>query len=334
MTISQKLIVSLSPHVNCKDSIQRIMFDVVIALIPAFLIALYVFGFGALRLTIVAVASCVLWEYIITRFLLKIRPSVDDGSAIVTGILLAFNLPSHLPWGMVIVGSLVAIGIGKMSFGGLGHNPFNPALVGRVFLMVSFPASMSRWPKPIVTRFSIIDAVTGATPLGIMKDGLTNHIPVFEIMNTIPNYINLFLGTIGGCIGEVSAGALILGAIYLLWRRVICWHIPVSIILTIFFLSAVLWIFNPQTMANPFFHILTGGIFLGAIFMATDMVTSPMTPKGMVIFGFGIGFITVIIRVFGAYPEGMSFAILIMNAMVPLIDKCCPPIKYGIKNHE
>ncbi|MDD3375708.1 MAG: RnfABCDGE type electron transport complex subunit D [Candidatus Omnitrophica bacterium] len=328
--MNKKLVVSLSPHTYGKDSVTRIMYDVLIALVPAFLVSIYMFGFGALRVTLIAIFSSVLFEYLIQKFMLKVKPTINDGSAIITGLLLAFNVPSNLPWWMIIVGSFVAIGIAKMSFGGLGNNPFNPALVGRVFLFVSFPVAMTSWPVPIVTRFKLIDAVTSATPLSIVKEGLKNNIAASELASKLPSYADLFFGNLGGCIGEVSALALLLGGIYLIYRKVISWHIPVAMIGAVALFSGILWGLNPEKYMDPMFQILTGGVFLGAIFMATDMVTSPMTPKGMIIFGILIGLITVVIRVFGAYPEGVSFAILIMNAFVPLIDKFCKPQKYGV----
>ncbi len=324
-----KLTVSLSPHTYGQDSVGRIMLDVVIALLPALGVSLYMFGFGALNVTLLAVCSAVLFECLIQKFILKVKITINDGSAIVTGLLLAFNLPSNLPWWMVILGSFVAISIAKMSFGGLGNNPFNPALVGRVFLFVSFPVAMTSWPKPIMTRLSCVDAVTAATPLAIVKEGLKNNIAASEIMTKLPSYADLFFGKVGGSIGEVSALALLIGGLYLLYRKVISWHTPVAMIAGVALFSGALWMINPEKYVCPLFQILTGGVFLGAIFMATDMVTSPMTPKGMIIFGLAIGFITVVIRVFGSYPEGVSFAILIMNAFVPLIDKFCKPKKYG-----
>ncbi len=327
---NEKLIVSLSPHISGKDSVSRIMYDVLIALSPALLVSIYMFGFGALRVTLIAIFSAVLFEYIIQKFMLKVAPTINDGSAVITGLLLAFNVPSNLPWWMVVLGSFVAIAIAKMSFGGLGNNPFNPALVGRVFLFVSFPVAMTSWPVPIVTRFKLIDAVTSATPLSIVKEGLKNNVATSDLMSKLPNYSDLFFGQIGGCIGEVSALALLLGGAYLLYRKVITWHIPVAMIGAIVLFSGILWGADPERYMDPMFHILTGGVFLGAIYMATDMVTSPMTPKGMLIFGILIGLITVVIRIFGAYPEGVSFAILIMNAFVPLIDKFCKPKKYGL----
>ncbi|HBG60249.1 MAG: Na+-transporting NADH:ubiquinone oxidoreductase subunit D [Omnitrophica WOR_2 bacterium GWF2_38_59] len=321
--------VSLSPHISGKGSVKSIMYGVIIALMPAFIAGLYFFGIGALRVTLTAVVACVLFEYVIQKYLLKVESTISDGSAIITGLLLAYNVPSNLPPNIIILGSLVAIGIAKMSFGGLGNNPFNPALVGRVFLLISFPVDMTSWPKPILTRASAIDAVTAATPLAIVKEGLAGGTPYSKLLTQIPSYWDLFIGNVGGCIGEVSALALIIGLFYMLYKKIITWHIPVSMTGSIFIFTGIMCLINPQSNADPFFHILTGGVLLGAIFMATDMVTSPMTPKGMLIFGSAIGILTVIIRVFGAYPEGVSFSILIMNAFVPLINKFCKPKRFG-----
>ncbi|OFX44518.1 MAG: Na+-transporting NADH:ubiquinone oxidoreductase subunit D [Bacteroidetes bacterium GWC2_33_15] len=310
------------------------MFDVVIALLPALAISIYFFGMGAIIVTLVAVVSCLAFEWLIQKYILKQEPAITDGSAIVTGILLAFNVPSNLPIGIIIIGSLVAIGIGKMSFGGLGNNPFNPALVGRVFLLISFPVQMTSWPIPGGFKTGYADAVTGATPLGIVKEGLGKGDQISDLMNQVPSHMEMFYGHMGGSMGEIAAAALILGFAYLLIRKVITWHIPVSIILTITIFTGILWYINPETNADPLFHLLTGGVMLGAIFMATDYVTSPMTPKGMWIFGIGIGIITVLIRVFGAYPEGVSFAILIMNSFVPLINTYVKPKRFGeVVNH-
>jgi len=328
-----KLIVSLSPHVSSPDHVRRIMLDVVLALLPAALWSVYLFGFQAVRVIFVSVAACVICEYCIQRFLLKVPSSVDDGAAVVTGLLLAFNLPSNIPNWMIVVGGFVAIAIAKMTFGGIGNNPFNPALVGRVFMLISFPVAMTSWPVPLANRGQMIDAVTAATPLSIAKEGLKNGIASDQLMASLPNYWDLLIGQRGGCLGEVSVLLLSLGGLYLLYRKVIQLEIPLAVISSVFIFSGILWMVNPQTNMSPLFHILTGGIFLGAIFMATDMVTSPMTPAGMIIFGIAIGILTVVIRVFGAYPEGMSFAILIMNAFVPLIDRFTKPQKYGKLKH-
>jgi len=305
------------------------MFNVVLALVPAFAVTLFYFGMGALVVTLISITSCLLFEYLIQKFLLKVKPTISDGSALVTGLILAFNLPSNLPWWIVVIGAIIAIGVGKMSFGGLGNNPFNPALVGRVFLLISFPVHMTSWPLPIESRMSYINAVTGATPLAIVKEGLGKGDTMSVISEQIPSHMQLFMGTMGGSLGEIAAFALIIGFVWLLVTKVITWHIPVSIFTTIVAFTGILWLINPQTNADPLFHLLTGGVMLGAIFMATDYVTSPMHPKGMWIFGVGIGLITVIIRVWGAYPEGISFAILIMNAFVPLINRYVKPKKFG-----
>jgi electron transport complex protein RnfD len=221
-----------------------------------------------------------------------------------------------------------------MSFGGLGNNPFNPALVGRVFLLVSFPVQMTSWPLPVDSRMAYLDAHTGATPLGIIKEGVKNGETVSALMDQIPSHMQLFMGNMGGSLGEIAGIALILGFIFMLFKRIITWHIPVSVVGSIVIFTGIMWLINPEKYIDPLFHVLTGGVLLGAIFMATDYVSSPMTAKGQIIFGTGIGILTVIIRVFGAYPEGVSFAILIMNAFVPLINMYIKPKRFGevIKN--
>ncbi len=334
MSTSNLITVAPSPHSFGKENVSGIMFRVILALVPALALSLVFFGLGALIVTSVAIVSCVLFEYLIAKFVLKTDSTINDGSAILTGLLLAFNVPSNLPIWIIIIGSLIAIGVGKMSFGGLGKNPFNPALVGRVFLLISFPVQMTSWPKVIESRMAYLDATTGATPLSILKEGLKNGEPMSSLMDKIPEYSQLFLGNMGGSLGEISAAALILGGLYLLWKKIITWQIPVSIIGTVTVFTGILWLIDPNKYIDPGFHLMAGGIMLGAIFMATDMVTSPMTGKGQIIFGVGIGLLTVAIRVFGAYPEGVSFAILIMNAFVPLIDKYVKPKRFGevIKN--
>jgi electron transport complex protein RnfD len=334
MSTSNLITVSPSPHEFGKENVSGIMFNVIFALVPAFAFSLIFFGVGALIVTSVAIVSCVIFEYLLAKYVLKIEPSIKDGSAILTGLLLAFNVPSNLPIWIIILGSLVAIGIGKMSFGGLGKNPFNPALVGRVFLLISFPVQMTSWPKVVESRFAYLDATTGATPLSILKEGLKNGEPMSKLMDQIPEYSQLFLGNMGGSLGEISAAALLLGGLYLIWKKIITWQIPVSIIGTVVLFTGLLWLIDPEKFADPLFHLLAGGIILGAVYMATDMVSSPMTGKGQIIFGVGIGLLTMVIRLFGAYPEGVSFAILIMNAFVPLIDKYVKPKRFGevIKN--
>lgn len=328
---TQTIIVSASPHVHSDRTSKKLMYDVIIALLPAFLVSVYVFGISALIVTSVAIASCVLFEYIIQKYLLKTAVTITDGSALLTGILLAFNLPSNLPVWMVIIGGLVAIGIAKLSFGGLGFNIFNPALVGRVFLLVSFPIQMTMWPMPIVNNTNVVDVVTGATSLGVIKEGLQYGDTMTEISSRIPSTLDMLFGFTGGSIGEMSALALLLGGIYLIIKKVISWHIPVVVLATMMVMVGIFWFLDPEHYANPIIHVLSGGAILGAFYMATDLVTSPMTKKGMVIFAIGIGIITVVIRLFGAYPEGVSFAILIMNAFVPLINKYFKPRRFGSK---
>ncbi len=320
----------MAPHTTSPFSTQGIMRDVLIALVPALIAGLYFFGIRALFITMTAVVACVAIEHVLQRFVLRKKTTVGDLSAVVTGVLLAFNLPAGLPLWMVVLGALVAIGIAKMCYGGLGHNPFNPALIGRVFLLTSFPVAMTSWPKPgTLTDFSAVDAVTGATPLAVMKEGLKMGESLPQVMAHLPSFWDLFIGNRGGCIGEVSVVALLIGFVYLLWRKVITWHIPVITIVSAFLFSWVLFFLAPQSHPSPFFHIMTGGMFLGAVFMATDYTTSPMSYKGMIIYAACIGLLTILIRVFGAYPEGVSFAILIMNAFVPLIDKASKPHRFG-----
>jgi Na+-translocating ferredoxin:NAD+ oxidoreductase subunit D len=321
--------VSPSPHYYTNETVKKLMYGVVFALFPAFLVSLYFFGIGALIVTGISVLSCVVSEYLIQRYIMKREPSITDGSALVTGLLLAFNLPSNLPWWIIVIGALVAIGVGKMTFGGLGANPFNPALVGRVFLLISFPVQMTSWPEPVVSRLQYVDAETGATPLALIREGLASGVPVSRLMEQRPGYMELLTGFIPGSMGEVSALALLAGGVYMVVRKIITWHIPVSILLTVFIFTGIPWLINPFDNVDPLFHLLTGGLMLGAIFMATDYVTSPMTPRGMWVFGIGIGVITAAIRLYGVYPEGISFAILIMNAFVPLINKYIKPKRFG-----
>ncbi|MDD4395701.1 MAG: RnfABCDGE type electron transport complex subunit D [Bacteroidales bacterium] len=331
--------ISGSPHIHGGDSIKKIMWSVVVALLPAFLVSVFYFGLPVIILTAVSVLSCVTFEYLIQRFLLKKECSIGDGSAVITGLLLAFNVPANLPIPLIIVGALVAIGIAKMAFGGLGNNLFNPAIAARIFLLISFPVQMTTWPisRPIWNLGA--DVITGPTPLGILKEAPAN-VPVDSIIHgtyatsdqtihQMPDNIDMLLGQMGGSFGEVSAIAILIGVIFLMLRKVITWHIPVSFILTTFIFAGIFWLVDPTQYANPFFHIMTGGLMLGACFMATDMVTSPTSPWGMVVFGMGCGLLTIIIRLFGAYPEGVSFAILIMNALVPLIDKAFKPKRFG-----
>ena len=324
--------VSPSPHEQSRELTSKLMFGVVIALLPAFLATIWFFGWAAILVTAVSVASCMVFEYLIQRFLLKKEPSISDGSALVTGILLAFCLPVNLPVWLIILGAFVAIGIGKLTFGGLGSNPFNPALVGRVFLFLSFPVQMTTWPVPKGFATKYADAVTGATPLSILNENYDN-VPIDLLMADsqagLAGHMQVFWGNMGGSLGEIAAFALIIGLIFLLIRKIITWHIPVSILGTVLLFTGILWLANPSDNADPIYHLLTGGLLLGAIFMATDYVTSPMSNRGMIIYGVGIGILTVLIRRFGAYPEGVQFAILIMNAFTPLINSYVKPARFG-----
>lgn len=335
--MNKLLTVSPSPHEYSKESTKKLMYGVVIALAPALLATIWFFGWAAILVTSVSVISCVIFEYLIQKFILRKEPSVSDGSAIVTGLLLAFCLPTNLPIGLVVLGALVAIGVGKMTFGGLGNNPFNPALIGRVFLFLSFPVQMTTWPVPRGFKTSFTDAITGATPLSILNENY-DKVPVQNIMTNpelaMPDYQQLFWGNTGGSLGEIAAFALLIGLGYMLIRKIITWHIPVSILLTVTVFTGILWFANPESNADPLYHLMTGGLLLGAIFMATDYVTSPMSNKGMIIYGVGIGIITILIRRFGAYPEGVQFAILIMNAFTPLINTYLKPSRFGeeVKN--
>ena len=319
--MENSLYVSPSPHIHGGDSISKNMYGVLIALIPAFLVSLYCFGLGALIVTATSVLACVIFEYLIQRFLMKKEPTLCDGSAILTGVLLAFNVPSNFPIWIILIGALAAIGIGKMSFGGLGNNIFNPALVGRVFLLISFPAQMTTWPVPDVFPMTYTDAETGATILSSLHEGGA----------PLPAMVDMLIGRIGGSLGEISAIALLLGFAFMLWKKIITWHIPVSILATVFVFTGILYLVNPTVYVNPFIHLLSGGLLLGSIFMATDYVTSPMSKNGMIVYGIGIGLLTAVIRIFGSYPEGMSFAILIMNAFTPLINSYIKPKHFGGK---
>lgn len=298
--MENNLIVSISPHVSHKDSTQSIMRDVIIALMPALCVSIYVFGLRALLVTLTSVLSCVVSEYVF-RKIAKRENTLSDLSAVVTGIILAYNLPATLPLWMVAVGGFVAIFIIKQLFGGIGDNFINPAIGGRVVLFMSFATAMSTWVVPFNSG---ADIVTGATPLALVAEGATN----------LPSYMELFIGTVGGCLGETSAAALLLGGAYLIFRKVISPLIPVTFIGTVF-------VFTWALGLDPVYQILSGGLMLGAIFMATDYTTSPLTNKGKVIFAVGCGLVTTIIRAFGSYPEGVSFAIVLMNIITPLIDR-------------
>ena len=323
-----KLLVSPSPHIHSKDSTRSLMLDVVIALIPAVVCSVVFYGWQELMVLGVSVASCVLLEWAITKYMLKKPSTIGDLSAVVTGILLALNVPYTTPWWVVFVGAVVAVGVAKMTFGGLGQNIWNPALVGRVFLLVSFPTYMTTWSKP--QGLFGVDAVSGPTPLGAIQEGLMQGSTVQELTSAY-NYKDLLFANLGGSAGEVCALALLAGFVYLCCRKVIKPWITLSIFATVALTSLIFWGVNPARFTDPLFNLLTGGLVLGACFMATDYVTSPMSVWGGVVFGVGIGFLTVMIRYFGSYPEGVSFAILIMNSVVPLLNMWFKQKKFGRK---
>ena len=323
-----KLIVSPSPHIHSKDSTKSLMLDVVIALIPAVICSVVFYGWQELLVLGVSVASCVLLEWAITKYMLKKPSTVGDFSAVITGILLALNVPYTTPWWVIVIGSIVAVGVAKMTFGGIGQNIWNPALVGRVFLLVSFPTYMTTWSQP--QGLFGVDAVSGPTPLGAIQEGLMQGSSVQELTSAY-NYSDLLFANIGGSAGEVCALALLAGFVYLCVRRVIKPWITLSIFATVALTSLIFWSVDPTRFTDPLFNLLTGGLILGACFMATDYVTSPMSLWGGVVFGVGIGFLTMMIRYFGSYPEGVSFAILIMNSVVPLLNMWFHQKKFGRK---
>lgn len=323
--MDNRLIISGSPHVHSSDSVDRRMWNVVIALLPALGVALWVFGTGALLVTLVATGACLITEWLIEKYVFHRPCTLRNGSALITGLLLAFNLPDILPLWMVAIGAAIAIGVGKMSFGGLGCNIWNPALVGRVFLLLSFPAAMTTWNSSVqagmlpaaATGASGVDAETGATLLATLK----THAHDIDLSRV--DWLSLALGDMNGSLGEVGAIAILIGMAWMLLTRVITWHIPVAVLG-----SAAL--FSWCTGANPALELLSGGLMLGAVFMATDYVTSPMTHKGQIIYGVMIGVLTIIIRRWGAYPEGVSFAILLGNSFTPLLNKYCSPRRFGM----
>ncbi len=305
------LTVSPAPHIKSGQTTQKIMFKVILALLPAGLAGIYIFGLSSLKVMLISVVSCVVSEAIFLKLRNRDPKTVLDGSALLTGLLLAYNLPPEVPFWLPIVGGVVGIILGKQIFGGLGHNIFNPALVGRVFLQISWPVYMTTWKNP---RWAV-DAVSTATPLAKESEKAFS-------------YMDLFLGNHGGCIGEVSILILLIGAAFLIFTNIISWHIPVSFVGTVMILT---WIFGGGALfkGDFIFHLLAGGLVLGAFFMATDYVTRPLTRTGKIIFGVGCGVLTVVIRLKGGYPEGVSYAILFMNAMVPLIDRYTKTRTYG-----
>lgn len=326
--MSQQVYLSSSPHVHSGGSTSKIMRAVIYSLLPACVVAVYFFGLPALFVLLLAVLGCLVCEAVCQR-LMGQPVTVNDGSAVVTGILLALNLPPSSPWWMTLLGAFFAIAIGKQIFGGLGYNLFNPALVARVILLISFPVHMTAWTKPNPDPFSLgLDAVSAATPLGEWKTAvmLTGKMPESMQGGTL----DYLIGNMPGCVGEVSALALLAGAVYLFWRKILTWHIPLSYVGSVVVLSGLFWLADPGKYPSPVFHLVTGGLVLGAFYMATDMVTTPVSAGGMVLFGVGCGVLTVVIRLFGGYPEGVSFAILLMNAATPLIDRYVRPRTFGV----
>ena len=322
----EKLLVSPNPHIHAPVSTKTLMRDVIIALIPAVICSFVFYGWREILVMAVSVASCVLLEWAITKYMLRKPSTIGDLSAVITGILLALNLPYTTSWWVVMIGAVVAIGVAKMTFGGIGQNIWNPALVGRVFLLVSFPTYMTTWGAPQ----GVVDAVSGPTPLGAIQEGLMQGASVQELTSAF-NYKDLLFANLGGSAGEACALALLAGFVYLCCRKVIKPWITLSIFGTVALTSLIFWGIDPSRFTDPLFNLLTGGLVLGACFMATDYVTSPMSLWGGVIFGVGIGFLTMMIRYFGSYPEGVSFAILIMNSVVPLLNMWFHQKKFGRK---
>jgi electron transport complex protein RnfD len=307
MPDATKLVVSNSPHIRGNETISKVMVQVLIALLPAVIAAVWFFGLAALKVMVLCTVGCIAVEEIWNKFA-KRAPTWKDGSAAITGLLLAMNLSSGSPWWICVLGCLLAIVLGKQLFGGLGFNPFNPALVARVALLIGFPSLMTSWVVPNPGSLSACDAMTSATPLG--AEGAT-----------VASLADLFTGNVGGCLGETSALALLLGGAFLIIRKLIKWQVPAAFIGTVAVISGIVHAVNPEVTPPALYHVLAGGLMIGAFFMATDMVTSPMTAKGALIFGFGCGLITSVIRIWGGYPEGVSFSILFMNALTPLIDR-------------
>ena len=309
--MSDKLIVNISPHIYTPRNTQSIMRDVVFALVPALVASGYFFGMRAILVVLVCVVTCIISE-IACRMIMKRPVTVSDGSAALTGILLAFCLPPAIPFWTAAIGSCISIVIGKELFGGLGHNPFNPALVGRAALLASWPVHMTVWSKPLRMLAGSVDVITAATPLARLKEGIYSA-----------GSLDLFLGQVAGSLGETSVLALMIGGLYLLGRKVIGWRIPFSYIATVA-------VFAGLAGQNITYHICAGGLMLGAFFMATDYVTSPITPRGKIVFGIGCGLLTMLIRLYGGFPEGVCYAILLMNALTPLIERYTQPRMYGV----
>ncbi|MFW5695184.1 MAG: RnfABCDGE type electron transport complex subunit D [Alkalispirochaeta sp.] len=329
----QSLVVALPPHERSEVSVSRIMWTVALALIPTTVVGVWFYGIRAAVVTLVAVGASVAVEHVVVRYMFRRdTTSVTDGSAVVTGMLLAFNVPASVPLWQIAVGAIVAIGVGKMAFGGIGNNPFNPALVGRAFMLISFPVDMTTWPAPGSQGFLAwnLDAVTAATPLGLVKEAGSGGLS--DVAADLPSYGSLFVGNIGGCIGEASALAVIIGGLFLIWKGYIAWQVPVAFLVALGAVTGIAWAIDPSTYVDPLYHILAGGAMLGAVFMVTDMTTSPMSLTGRLVFAGGAGVLTGLIRLFGGFPEGVSYSILIMNALVPVIDRHIKPRKFGYGN--
>ena len=311
------LVLNSSPHLHTSKSVHKIMWSVIIALIPAIAMSTYYFGLQAGLMILTCVVAAVSTEMLM-NFMKGGKITISDGSAIITGILLALSLPPSFRLSSAALGAIVAISLGKHIFGGLGYNIFNPALLGRAFLQASFPVAITTWSNPITEKYSTIDAVSTATPLGTFK---------FEKILT--DYSDLFFGNVGGSLGETSAIAILLGGIFLLILKNADWRIPLSFIGSVLILGGVFWLLDPNQYPDPVFHLLSGGLLFGAFFMATDMVTSPITPKGGWIFGAGVGILVIIIRLFGGLPEGVMYSILLMNGVTPLINRYTRPKIFG-----
>jgi electron transport complex protein RnfD len=330
--IETSLEISTWPHIHGDKAVEKEMLGVVLALLPAATVSVWVFGNDAIRVILYSILSCALFEALGVKLFHghdSIKRTLLDGSALVSGILLAFNLPANVPFWVIAIGGLVAMFLGKHVFGGLGQNPFNPVLVARVFLLAAFPTHLTSWPaarQGFATWGT--DVVTKATPLAILKESGP------EAVRAAYSYTDMALGSIGGSLGETSAAALLIGGIYLIYKGIVRPAIPASYLGTFALLSLIAWLINPDRFMDPYFHLIAGGILLGAFFMATDLVTSPISLKGMIIFGAGCGLLNFVIRFFGGYPEGTSFAILIMNGLTPLIDRYIKPKRFGMERKQ
>jgi electron transport complex protein RnfD len=325
--MENKLLVTFSPHDRDPLTTDKVMFYVVLALVPAMLSSVYFYGFYAIKGYLLTAFFCVGFEYLFDRVSGR-ETKIRDNSALLTGILLAMNMPAGAPWWIMLIGAFVAIIVSKSVYGGLGQNPFNPALVARIFLLIAWPAEMTAWIKPTpITQGFFFDTVSSATPLGDMKADVLSkgHI----VVEKVAPFTDQLIGNVSGCMGGDAAIFVLLGGVFLMGKRIISWHIPVSFLGTMFILSGAYWLVAPEKTIDPFLHLVSGGAMLGAFFMATDYVTSPMLKKPQIIYGVGCGLLTVVIRLFGSYPEGVGFAILIMNAFVPILDNYMRPKSFG-----